>query len=62
MTTIVHNSALPEVQKLLRRIEERAIDSEHQPITLDEVPTVANLLIQQWMENPLFEEMLEECL
>lgn len=53
---------LTAFQNLLCRIQQEAVDSEHQPITCEEVPVVANQLLQQWMSNPLFREMLEECL
>lgn len=51
-----------ELQQLFTSIQQSAIDSEGQPVTPDEIPGVATLLLRRWMSSPLFQEQIEECL
>jgi hypothetical protein len=54
---------LTEVNRLLMYIQNRAIDSEGSPILADEVPIVANLVIQQLVwRYPYLDQIIQELL
>ncbi|MDX2244948.1 MAG: hypothetical protein NW224_30095 [Leptolyngbyaceae cyanobacterium bins.302] len=60
-TTILYN--LSEVNRLIVYIRQHTVDSEQTPICSDEIPTIANQLIQQLVwKSPHLDQVLQELL
>jgi hypothetical protein len=54
---------LAEVDRLILYIQQNAIDSEQQPVRMEEVPIVAGLVLQRLVwRSPNLEQVLQEVL
>lgn len=50
-----------EVQRLLKYLQEQAVDSQKIPVTSEELPTLAMCLIHRLiLQNPLLSEVIQE--
>ncbi|NET33341.1 MAG: hypothetical protein F6K19_15195 [Cyanothece sp. SIO1E1] len=62
-STTQNRTELTEVNRLLTHIQASVIDSEQTPIRPEEVPVIANLLIEQLIwQYPYLDQVLQELL